>query len=149
MILSHICDDCLYCRVILKYLMSCTIKQPQHVEGLDREDKAVSQSGDANLEIILTLVAAAHAPTTATVLSSVVEMIPSNGPLAGQGKKWGKMEHRRILWRVMLKKCSSLIGHYVWNGNVFFETGTWSGETWSPALRLPPQSEQTCLTNEM
>lgn len=42
---------------------------------------------DANLEIILALVAAAHAPTTATVLRGVVEMIPSNGPLAGQGKK--------------------------------------------------------------
>lgn len=87
MILSHICDDCLYWRVILKYLMSGTIKQPQRVEGLDREDKAVSQSGDANLEIILALAAAAHAPTTATVLRGVVEMMPSNGPLAGQGEK--------------------------------------------------------------
>lgn len=73
LILSRICDDCLYCRVILKYLMSCTIRQPQHVEGLDREDKAVSQSADANLEIILALAAAAtaaRAPTTATICAA-------------------------------------------------------------------------------
>lgn len=51
---------------MLKQLMSCTIKQPQHVEGLDGEVTSVSQSDDANLEMIMASFFAPHAHTAAT-----------------------------------------------------------------------------------
>lgn len=64
--------------------MSCTIKQPQHVEGLAGE--ATSQSNDVNLEMIIASFFAPYALTAATFCVALCNYF-YKGYLARQGEK--------------------------------------------------------------